>query len=315
MAQMRSHEDEAFLLVRLAELAVRRGDPARAREIMTRARAGAEAGGSTIESVYTLSMLGEIERHAGDLGRARELHDEAMRRLSALPPAHPAQAHARAMVLALSARLAAGDGGAARAHPLICEAYRFARATNDLPIVAAVAVVVADLAAAAGRDEAAAEVLGAAARLRGGDDLTSPDIARLHAELGARLGTGFAARYGHGRALDRVTAVDRVDPAAVLAGTVPAGTLPAGTVPAGTVPAGQTRRRVGAQRQRDEHRQQRQHPHHRPEQVRLHRAADHQAADHADQVGDRVDLDERLQPAGHRGGRDERRLRRTRAGR
>jgi predicted ATPase/DNA-binding SARP family transcriptional activator len=223
MAELRSREDEAYLLVRLAEIAMRQGDTVRARELVLRARQSADESGAAIESVFTVSMLAEIERQAGSLDRARALHREAMHRISAMPAGHPAQGHSRTMVLALSARLAAEDGDLVTAAERAGEAYTAALGTNDLPITAAVGVVVAVLAAASDRPEVAAEVLGASARLRGGDDPTAPDIARLTTVLRAELGPdGFAHGYACGKDLDRAAALQRLDPAGALAGDRPA---------------------------------------------------------------------------------------------
>ncbi len=218
MTALRSREDEAYLLARLAEIAVRQGDIARARELMLFARESADASGTPIEAVFTVSMLAEIERQAGNPARARELRDEAMQRVDTLPPTHPVHGHSRAMVLALSARLSFGDGAVATAVAQIGEAYTAALGTSDQPIIASVGVVVAVLAAAADQPEVAAQVLGAAARLRGGDDPTAPDIARLTGALRTELGGDrFARCYEQGRDLDRAGALQRLDPAGALA--------------------------------------------------------------------------------------------------
>ena len=57
-------------------------------------------------------------------------------------------------------------------------------------------------------------MLGAAARLRGSADRTSPDVAQLTARLRGELGdAAFAAAFAAGRALDRDAALARLDPA------------------------------------------------------------------------------------------------------
>ena len=61
----------------------------------------------------------------------------------------------------------------------------------------------AGLAAARGRADEAAELLGAAAAVRGADDFTSPEVARLRDD--AR-----AAAYARGRALPREAALERL---------------------------------------------------------------------------------------------------------
>ncbi len=59
----------------------------------------------------------------------------------------------------------------------------------------------------------AAEVLGAAARLRGSDDRFDPPIAELTAALVRELGGAFEESYSRGKALGRAEAIARLDPA------------------------------------------------------------------------------------------------------
>jgi hypothetical protein len=83
-----------------------------------------------------------------------------------------------------------------------------------MPVVALVGVLAAAAAVAAGRHDEAAELLGAAARLRGGDDATNPDVAAVADAARAALGDAtFASAYERGRALDREAAVARLAPA------------------------------------------------------------------------------------------------------
>ncbi|HZE49119.1 MAG TPA: hypothetical protein VE074_06110, partial [Jatrophihabitantaceae bacterium] len=86
--------------------------------------------------------------------------------------------------------------------------------TKDMPIVAMVGLAVADLALSTARATDAAEMVGAAARLRGADDPTQLDVKRLAAALRTALGDeAYEATYGRGRALDRDAAIARLDPA------------------------------------------------------------------------------------------------------
>jgi alkylhydroperoxidase family enzyme len=75
-------------------------------------------------------------------------------------------------------------------------------------------VTVATLAEHDGALVDAAEILGAAARLRGSADRTNPDVVELTARLRDALGDdAFEAAFAAGRALDRDAAVARLDPA------------------------------------------------------------------------------------------------------
>jgi hypothetical protein len=83
-----------------------------------------------------------------------------------------------------------------------------------MPIVAMAGVTAASLYHAHGRAAESAELLGAAARLRGAEDATHPEVAALTAALRRELGdAGLAEAFGRGRALGREGALARLDPA------------------------------------------------------------------------------------------------------
>jgi hypothetical protein len=93
-------------------------------------------------------------------------------------------------------------------------AHAAALAADDMPIAARVGEAVVALAVRLGRPADAAELLGASLRLRGTDDPTNPELARLRAELRDALGEQrFAAGVAAGRELDRSAALARLDPA------------------------------------------------------------------------------------------------------
>jgi hypothetical protein len=80
-----------------------------------------------------------------------------------------------------------------------------------MPIVAAIGVVIADVALAVDLDVTAAEALGAATALRGTPDPTGPDIARLSAVLRDRLGdAGLSDAMARSETLDREAAIERL---------------------------------------------------------------------------------------------------------
>jgi hypothetical protein len=94
--------------------------------------------------------------------------------------------------------------------------YTAALATRDMPILAGNGAATARLALAYDRCEDAAELLGAAARVRGIEDATDPTIAELFAVLPTRLGEeAFAAAYERGWSLSQADAVKRLDPASL----------------------------------------------------------------------------------------------------
>ncbi len=212
-AELNSRDDEGYLLGRLADVELRRGDVDSARQYVMRARLSAEENGSPWESVFTMAMLGAIEQQSGNLEQARTLQREAMRRVSTMPEGHPAQGHVRAVLLGIGARISFEDGDIDAARQLGREAFDAATRTRDMPIVAAVGVTLAEVVAAAGDADGAAVMLGAAARLRGADDPTACDIAVLAARVRDTLGAArYEERYARGKALDREAAIERLMP-------------------------------------------------------------------------------------------------------
>jgi predicted ATPase/DNA-binding SARP family transcriptional activator len=213
--EMDAREDQALMEVRLAGLWIRKGDLDTAREHVRRAQELSEATGSTMEALFASSVLAECARFAGDMAEARRIVDEATGRLSQIPVTHPIMGHARALMLSIAGKHDLADGDADRARDRLRSAYEAALGTKDMPILAAVGVAVADLAAADGHAVEAAQALGAAARLRGAADLTDLDIRRITAALRTALGGAFDEAYAAGRALDRDAAIARLNPAAL----------------------------------------------------------------------------------------------------
>ena len=72
-AELSSQDDTVFLMVELADLALRRGDEPAARDYLQRATAQAEGPSSDFESVFAWTMVAQLERRTGSHERAREL--------------------------------------------------------------------------------------------------------------------------------------------------------------------------------------------------------------------------------------------------
>jgi hypothetical protein len=82
---------------------------------------------------------------------------------------------------------------------------------RDVPVVAAAAVPLADLAQHEGDPALSAEVLGIAGGLQGMDDAGNPEVRRLLATAAAELGEErFRERYDAGFALPRARALRRL---------------------------------------------------------------------------------------------------------
>ncbi len=205
-----------LLAIRRIDIRVHREDFAGAREEALRALDGAALGadGSTV----VLAILARIAHLDGDVEGLRGYIAQAEERLERMGPRRE-QFHARAFVDATKAMLAGEEGDEEAAAAALGAAHEAAVATGDMPIIAAVGVTVATAAARVGRPRDAAEMLGAADRLRGGEDPADPDVSRLVAALRAALGDEpFAAARAAGRSLDREAALDRLRPVAVAEG-------------------------------------------------------------------------------------------------
>jgi predicted ATPase/DNA-binding SARP family transcriptional activator len=213
VAELGASDDEAWLNMRLADVYVRLDDLAAARTCAERAAELSSAGGSMREAIFGRVLMAEIARRTGDFDAARTLREEALERLRTMPRGHPMQGHGLAMTLAIVAKHELIDGDVELARERLIEAYETALGTRDMPIVAAVGVVGAQLAAHDGDDVRAARCLGAAARLRGADDPTGPDIAELTPLLRDRLGdAGFERAYAAGKGLGREDALEALTP-------------------------------------------------------------------------------------------------------
>jgi len=86
-----------------------------------------------------------------------------------------------------------------------------------MPVLSSVGVSVAATALRLGEAEQAAEVLGAAAQVRGGDDPTDTTVHRIATAARDVLGAGYDPAYARGRSLPRAEAVARIDPALLAA--------------------------------------------------------------------------------------------------
>jgi predicted ATPase/DNA-binding SARP family transcriptional activator len=211
--EMVAHDDEAWLYLRLADLHIRRGDLARAKEFARRGHELSQASGLARTVVFSRILLADITRRTGDVEASRRMRDEALARLKTMPTAHPLQAHGLAVALAIAAKHQLQDGEVDEARERVANAFDAAVGTRDMPIVASVGVVAAMLDVHDGDPMSAAERLGAAARLRGSGDLSQPDIAELTARLRGELGdASFDQAYRRGQQLTAEAAIERLAP-------------------------------------------------------------------------------------------------------
>jgi len=196
---------------RMADVLLRLGRIDEARERALRARRRRDIGAD--DTAFAQASLARIAWVSGDVEAAQAELADARERLERRGRSLPEQSHGWALIESLSAILAAQAGELDDAERYIATGLPLALATTDMPIVASVGVAAAHLAAARGRPDEAAELLGAAAAIRGADDFTSPEVAAVRDE--AR-----SAAYDRGRALSREEALKRLEAAASRAAPV-----------------------------------------------------------------------------------------------
>lgn len=206
--------DELFLALRLADVRLRRGEIDEVRTVIERARRLVERAARSESLVIFYALAAMTERAIGDLSVAHRLQRQSEAALAQVREGPLAAGHGVAIVSTSAATLAVADNDLSRATQRLSEGYAAALRSRDYPILAIVGVTVADLAVALGRFREAAVILGAAARLRGADDPTQIDIARIRTTIVATLGPDDeAAATAEGFALDVAAAIRRLDPA------------------------------------------------------------------------------------------------------
>ncbi len=218
-AYIGSPDDELHMGMRLAGIAIRRGDYSAARELFAAAWQRAEAEGWAMEQAMVAAWCGMFEFLAGDLEQARDMYATAELKYAMVTAAVPVRHHVQALIAALGVAIAVADGDLALARERAAIAYRAGVETRDMPLLASVAWSLTDLAIAAGRPERAARMLGAIAAVRGAEDLAEPVVVRLTARLREALGDErYASAYAAGRQMDRPEAIKYLDPACLTSG-------------------------------------------------------------------------------------------------
>ena len=214
LAELGHVEDGSQVQLRLAEIAARRGDLARARQLSAAAQSAVEAEGSLMDRGIVAAWWAAFEARWGDADAARPHQADAERFLLQFGSAHPAREHLEVMVAATAVRIAIADKDLRTAREQAVRSYRAAIGADDRPLLAQASGTTAELALALGQPERAAELLGAGVTVRGAEDPTDPTALQLVPLLRAALGDDrYEACYAAGRALARSAAIERLDPA------------------------------------------------------------------------------------------------------
>ncbi len=177
----------------LAHLHARAGHRDTAEDLLREIRARAGGADAALAELFTA----ELARHSGEFERAA--------RHLTLACDGPSGPHDTLLRLA-QAQLATARDQFAAATEYLRAAWDCA-ATPDMPMAAAIAVGAANLMSVTGRAGGAAEVLGAAQRLRGTASAADPDVHAVRSRLVQRLGPVFDERYQQGRDLARTPAL------------------------------------------------------------------------------------------------------------
>ena len=212
-----STNDDLLVTMRLADLRLRAGDFEGARrlaedvrgEVTTAEPANFGDGRAALGDV----MLGSIAYILGDEETLETIRGRVLVSVEMQREPSIWYSHLLAVAYGFLAMVAAARGELTDARRFVGESIVHGVRTNDFPILASGGVALASYAHALGADTAAAEVLGASARLRGSDDATATMIARLITSLRESLGDGFDVAYDAGKAMGRDEAIARLDPA------------------------------------------------------------------------------------------------------
>jgi ATP/maltotriose-dependent transcriptional regulator MalT len=217
-----SSSDEIFIDMRWVDLYMRRGDEEGAIAMLESVRERTRRVNSAELTMVVRALEASVWVRLGDLGRAEALIDETEAARIGIRPV--AGDHGRALLGSVRAWLCLARGDGPGAEAALADAYAGAVESGDMPLLAMVAVTAAGLAQLYGRHADAAQLLGAAARLRGTHDWTDLQVRELSHRSRAELSEeGFTDAYDRGWQLDGQTARTSIDPARLRREALPAG--------------------------------------------------------------------------------------------
>ncbi|MFF8451191.1 ATP-binding protein [Streptomyces leeuwenhoekii] len=193
--ELQAPEETADLLRSRAAVLLHQGHTGEAVAHFTRAAGLARTAGITDKVASARRGLGDAARLSGDTARARAHYEDALRMCTAtwFSTAETAR------ILVGLARTAVAEGDLRTARDRLGRARVLALGSPDALTLAEVADA---LAAAAHAPLRAAELLGAAAGLRGATTLGDPDVVRTERDVSARLAPeAYQRAFARGRAL------------------------------------------------------------------------------------------------------------------
>ncbi len=206
-------EDDLLVHLRLCGLRIRIGDLGGAKKSLDAARGiGATGPHAAARQMFADGAQAYLLLLEGDTVGALEITARLRRGIGSRGESPWMRGHVAAMVFSATAGISLRLGRLEEAADDVDFAYPLARDTKDMPIVAVLGVWVAGLAAARGQLSRAAFMLGACARLRGGDDFNDPSVAWVMEKLDAAGDPGLTAEYEDGKSQSVDASIAALDP-------------------------------------------------------------------------------------------------------
>ena len=213
LTEMGGREDDLLVHLRLSGSRLRLGDVPGAQRSLDAARGSDREGtGSPLRTLLVDGAATGLAMAQGDFDGAKALCDRLRSQVGGVGSAWM-RTHGNAITLAATAAVALRCGDVGQALADARAAYPFAAQTQDMPVVAFVGVGIAGIATLRGDPGQGAFLLGASARLRGGDDFTDPLVSWVRERIRAADPGDFSAAYAQGRSLSRAACITALDPA------------------------------------------------------------------------------------------------------
>lgn len=210
LEELGAHEDAEFSAMKVMSMRLATVEPSEVRAFGRELRDDidrARQQGSRRKELMSLMTLALLEHRCGDDARGVEHLEYVLAHRDGEQMFAGGQMEASVPGSLAVLRASGGDLLAARVE--LVTAGRIGVATRDMPIIAQLAAASAFVDGAAGDNERAARVLGAADAIRGRADLMDRDAQELAASLRERLGSDlFEALHAEGLALDRDAAIE-----------------------------------------------------------------------------------------------------------
>jgi predicted ATPase/DNA-binding SARP family transcriptional activator len=209
MTELRARGDEAHGLLRVGMLRLRQHDLEGARRDMEESQRLADESGVHASMAFSMFGRGLVARYEGDVAQARILAEQALAVLDQAPFAPP---QIRAVVHCALAHFDVTAGALDAVIGQLAAACDAVRSTRDMPVAAMITVAAADYLQALGEPVRACELIGAGVAMRGMEDASDLEVARVRAAIATVLSRDQATEAeARGRSLDRSSAMQLLE--------------------------------------------------------------------------------------------------------